>query len=91
MDELPSILWASRTTPKIGSGESPFSLVYGMEMILPPEVIFPTLRMEAFDKATSKERLRAWLDMIKEQRAKAHLQTLRYKQAVAKLYNQWVQ
>lgn len=59
MDELPSILWASRTTLKIGSGESPFSLVYGMETILPPEVIFPTLRKEAFDKATSKERLRA--------------------------------
>jgi transposase InsO family protein len=36
--ELPSILWALRTTPSRATGHTPFSLVYGSEAMLPTEV-----------------------------------------------------
>ena len=35
-DELPSVLWSLRTTPKTATGESPYSLTFGTEAVLPP-------------------------------------------------------
>ncbi|CAL9223814.1 unnamed protein product, partial [Arabidopsis halleri] len=34
-DELQPVLWAYRTTPRRATGETPFSLVYGMEAVVP--------------------------------------------------------
>ncbi|XP_065036718.1 uncharacterized protein LOC135672189 [Musa acuminata AAA Group] len=42
-DELPSVLWALRTTPKTATGESPYSLTFGTETVLPPEEAIATL------------------------------------------------
>ncbi|KAL0445601.1 UNVERIFIED_CONTAM: Gag-Pol polyprotein [Sesamum latifolium] len=41
-EELTSILWAYRTTPRGPTGESPFSLVYGTEAIIPVELGIPS-------------------------------------------------
>ncbi|RRT86161.1 hypothetical protein B296_00003610 [Ensete ventricosum] len=87
VDELPSILWASRTTPKCTTGESPFSLAFGTEAVLPPEVVYPTLRVEFYEDSASTDQLRENLDFLEEQRAAAHLRTLKYKKAAARLYN----
>ena len=43
-DELPMILWADRTTPKMATNHTPFSLVFGCEAVIPPEVELPTAR-----------------------------------------------
>nr|XP_009421106.1 PREDICTED: uncharacterized protein LOC104000717 [Musa acuminata subsp. malaccensis] len=43
-DELPSVLWALRTTPTTATRESPYSLAFGTEAVLPPEVAIATLR-----------------------------------------------
>ena len=53
VDELPSILWSLRTTPKAATGESPYSLSFGTEVVLPPEMIFPTLRTASSDEQVS--------------------------------------
>ncbi|XP_073063934.1 uncharacterized protein [Primulina eburnea] len=45
VEELPSVLWSYRTTPKIGTGETPFSLVYGNEAVLPAEIGEETSRV----------------------------------------------
>ena len=42
--ELPGVLWAYHTTPKTSTGKSPYYLVYGMEAIIPTEVISSTLQ-----------------------------------------------
>ncbi|XP_064979374.1 uncharacterized protein LOC135620371 [Musa acuminata AAA Group] len=86
-DELPSVLWALRTTPKTATSESPYSLTFGTEAVLPPEVAIATLRTEDFDERASDEGLRANLDMLEERRAEAHLKALSYKKAVARVYN----
>ncbi|GJV02677.1 reverse transcriptase domain-containing protein [Tanacetum coccineum] len=38
IDELPQVLWAHRTTPKSKNRETPFSLVYGSEAVIPIEI-----------------------------------------------------
>lgn len=46
-EELPSVLWAYRTTPRRSTRETPFALAYGMEAVIPLEVGIPTLRSES--------------------------------------------
>ncbi|KAJ9544306.1 hypothetical protein OSB04_024013 [Centaurea solstitialis] len=44
VEELPSVLWANRTTPRTSTGQTPFSLVYGCEAVLPIESQLPIAR-----------------------------------------------
>ncbi|XP_064995355.1 uncharacterized protein LOC135631550 [Musa acuminata AAA Group] len=78
-DKLPSFLWSLLTTPKTATGESPYSLAFGTEAVLPSEVAIPTLRTRSYDKKTTNEGLRAGLDILEERRADAHLKALSYK------------
>ncbi|KAJ9544334.1 hypothetical protein OSB04_024041 [Centaurea solstitialis] len=41
VEELPSVLLANRTTPRISTGQTPYSLVYGCEAVLPVEARVP--------------------------------------------------
>ncbi|XP_064950492.1 uncharacterized protein LOC135604769 [Musa acuminata AAA Group] len=75
-DELPSVLWSLRTTPKTATGESPYSLTFGTEAVLPLEVAIATLWTRSYDEEVSNEGLRASLDMLEERRADAHLKLL---------------
>ncbi|KAL0433973.1 UNVERIFIED_CONTAM: putative enzymatic polyprotein [Sesamum latifolium] len=53
-EELTSVLWAYRTTPRGSTGESPFSLVYGTEAIIPAELGIPSHRvMHFFEECNS--------------------------------------
>ncbi|XP_017985369.1 PREDICTED: uncharacterized protein LOC108663961 [Theobroma cacao] len=45
MKELPFALHAYRTTVRTSTGATPFSLVFGMEVVLPVEVEIPSLRV----------------------------------------------
>ena len=42
---LPDALWAYRKSPKSTTGFSPFSLVYGTEVVSLVEIITPSLRV----------------------------------------------
>ena len=44
LKELPNVLWAYRTSERQPIGSSPYSLVYGVEAILPTKTTLPTLR-----------------------------------------------
>ena len=41
VEELPHVLWTYRTTPRKSTGETPFSLTYGVEAVIPLETGFP--------------------------------------------------
>ncbi|XP_016207005.1 uncharacterized protein LOC107647443 [Arachis ipaensis] len=51
---LPLALWTYRTTRHGTSGVTPFSLVYGVEAVLPAEIEVPTARM-LLDEARDRE------------------------------------
>ncbi|RWW14422.1 hypothetical protein BHE74_00013252 [Ensete ventricosum] len=64
-------------------GESPFSLAFGTEAVLLPEVVFPTSQVENFEENTSEQGLQENLNLIEEQKVKAQLRTLAYHKVVA--------
>ena len=41
--ELPNVLWAYRTTPRRSTRETPFSLMYEGEAVIPAEVSYAVL------------------------------------------------
>jgi hypothetical protein len=53
VDELPSILWSLRTTPKAATQETPFFLVHGAEAVLLVEITHEAPRIAAYDETTS--------------------------------------
>ena len=57
IEELPSVLWALHTTPKTPTGESPYSLSFGTEAVLPSEVAVPTPRTASYSEEASCEGL----------------------------------
>ncbi|KAI3461303.1 hypothetical protein Pfo_017966 [Paulownia fortunei] len=87
VDELPSILWAYRTTPRVATGESPFNLTYGIEAIAPAEIGEPSWRMTNYAPQHNDNALRVNLDLIEELREKAASRSEMYKARMARAYN----
>ncbi|GKB52260.1 reverse transcriptase domain-containing protein [Tanacetum coccineum] len=50
VEELPNVLWAHHTTAKTRNHCTPFSLVYGSEAVLPPEIGVPTYRIQSYEE-----------------------------------------
>ncbi|CAL1382278.1 unnamed protein product [Linum trigynum] len=53
VEELPGVLWAHQTTYKLATRESPFSLTYGSEAVIP--VSIPTFRMVNNEAQSNEE------------------------------------
>ncbi|KAL0303436.1 UNVERIFIED_CONTAM: hypothetical protein Sradi_6211700 [Sesamum radiatum] len=89
-EELTSVLWAYRTIPRGSTGESPFSLVYGTEVIIPAELGIPSHRVVNFSEECNENLLRENLHLIEELREKAFLHMQRYKNIMINSYNKRV-
>ena len=73
MEELPHSQWTYRTTPRRSTRETPFSMSYGAEAIIPLETDFPTLRTQSFNPSDNDELLERSLDLIEERRGSTML------------------
>ncbi|GFY88793.1 hypothetical protein Acr_06g0007330 [Actinidia rufa] len=89
-EDLPSVLWAYYTTSRIPTGETPYSMVFGTESVIPVEIGMPNFRTSNFNKESNEVELRLNLDLLEERREKAELRQAAYKCQVAKYYNQRV-
>ena len=87
-EELPSVLWAYRTTTRTLTGETPFSLTYRTEAVIPVEVGLTSLRREFFDEQTNDDQLKQNLDSLVEIRDQASQRMTKYQQKIAEYYNQ---
>ena len=68
MDELPHVLWTYQTTPRRSTRETPFSMTYGAEAVIPLEIGFLTLRTSLFAPGNNDNLLEKSLDLVEEQR-----------------------
>ena len=53
------------------TGETPFSLTYGVEAVIPLETGFPMSRTSSFNPRDNDEQMTKSLDLIEEKREKA--------------------
>ena len=88
---LPDALWAYRNLPKSATGFSPFSLVYGTEVVSLTEIINPSLRvMQMQEKEKEEEVFVAErcedLEGLDEKREKAQEHSRRYRQKMTEAY-----
>ena len=90
VDELPGVLWAYRTTQNISTGETPISLAFGTDAIIPTEIGIPSHRTAYFDEAEIASLIASNLDFVEEKMAKAELKVAIYQHRVSDLYDKRV-
>ena len=78
VEELSHVLWTYRTTPRKSIGETPFSMTYGVEAVIPLENGFPTMRTSIFTSDGNDELLKKSLDLVEERRENAMVQLAYY-------------
>ena len=84
VEELLHVLWTYRTTPRRLTGETPFSMTYGAEAVIPLETGFPTLKTNSFNLSSNDKLLEKSLDLIEERRESAMVQLAYYQHKLKK-------
>jgi hypothetical protein len=90
---LPYALHTYRTTVRTSTNATPYSLVYGMEAVVPLEVEIPSLRILKDAKLDESEWARSrfkQLNLINERRLAAICHHQLYQSRIAKAYNKKV-
>ena len=87
VEELPHVLWAYRTTPRRSTGKTPFSMSYGVEIVIPIETGFLTLRTQSFNPSNNDELLERSLDLIEERKESARVQLAYYQHKLKQGYD----
>ena len=77
-EELPSVLWAYRTTARTPTRETLFRLAYGSEAVIPAEVGLTSYKVDNHDEWRNDEAMRLQLDLLNEVRAIAKQRLARY-------------
>ncbi|GJR10492.1 hypothetical protein Tco_0987405 [Tanacetum coccineum] len=76
---------------KSSNGESPFSLTYGTEAVIPAKISMPTLRTAKVDLVQNNEALEINLELLEEKREQAAISEAKSKAKIEKYYNSKVQ
>ena len=71
VEELSHVLWTYRTTSHRSTRETPFSMTYGAEAVIPLETGIPTLRTSSFNPSSNNGLLEKSLDLIEEKKESA--------------------
>ncbi|GKB03724.1 reverse transcriptase domain-containing protein [Tanacetum coccineum] len=87
LEELSHVLWAHRTMIKSSNGDTPFSLTYRTEAVIPPKIGMPTLRTAEVDIVQNNEALGINLDLLEEKKEQAAIRKAKSKEKMEKYYN----
>ncbi|GJV07223.1 reverse transcriptase domain-containing protein [Tanacetum coccineum] len=87
MEELSYVLWAHRTMIKSSNEDTPFSLTYGTEAVIPADIGIPTLRTMEVDVMRNDEALEINLDLLEQKREQTANREAKSKRKIEKYYN----
>jgi hypothetical protein len=85
--ELPNALWGLRTQPTKPTGQSPYSLAYSSEAILPTDVMWDSPAVEQYDEGISENRRRVDIDGLEEARCATLVQSARYLEGIRRYHD----
>ena len=89
-EKLPQVLWAYRTTERSSTGETPYSMAFGAEAVIPVETSFSSPRIQLFQLELNIDMLKCDLDGLEERRERAQIRNAAYQQRAARYYNSHV-
>ena len=81
-DEVPRIVWAYDTTPQSTTKETPFSLVYGSDAMIPVKIQESSSRFENFMVEEFNEERKVNLDLLDKVREEARIKAEALKRRV---------
>ena len=87
LEELPSVLWAYRTTARTPTRETPFRLTYENEVVIPGEIELTSYKVDNHDEGRNDEAIRFQLNLVDEVKATAEQRLARCQDCMAKHYN----
>jgi hypothetical protein len=88
--ELPSVLWALRTNINRATRDTPFSLVYGAEAVLPPKIYLKSARVAHFNPEDQAEASELDANLFRERRNTALSNVGKYQTSLKRYYNKSV-
>ncbi len=71
MEYILEVLWSYKTTVRMPTGETPFSLTYGMEAVILVEVGSPNFKITHYNPGLNGEGIALYLDLLQERRDEA--------------------
>ncbi|XP_060974077.1 uncharacterized protein LOC133039246 [Cannabis sativa] len=85
----PMAMWRppTKTTPHTTIIETPFSLTYGCEAVLPVEMQINFNKVQTFEEIRNEEALAESLDKLEEKREKAQMKVAVYQQRATRYHN----
>ena len=90
VDKLPCVLQTYHTTPRRSTKETPFSMTYRAEAVIPIKSGFPTLRTDQFSVEENNHLLSTNLELVEERREVAAVKMAHYYQRLKQGYNKGV-
>jgi hypothetical protein len=82
VEELPSVLWAVRTTPTTSNKETPFFLVYGSEAMLPTVLRHQSTRVQKYSDEDQEEQRNDDVNLLEEHRERVAVRAASYQLAL---------
>ena len=83
MEELPNVLWAYRKTRRTATGETPYSLVFETEEVLPIEHMLISFRVQHYELEDNETQLRANLDLLEDKQGRITKRVAVYQSKIA--------
>jgi hypothetical protein len=88
--ELPSVLWALQTNINRATRDTPFSLIYGVEAVLPPEIYLELARVAYFNPEDQAKARELDVNLLEERRNTTLSNVRKYQTALKSYYNKSV-
>lgn len=82
-----NVLWAYQTTPRRSTSETPFSMTYRAEAVIPIKISLSSIRVTDFLQSNNDNRMVRNLDSLEERRDMASIRLADYQQKLAWGYN----
>jgi hypothetical protein len=90
VDQVPSVLWSLRTTATRSTDETPFSLVYGAEAVLPTELKYGSPRLSAYDDHKYMKACLNDVNFLEEIRSRVIVRSARYLQGLRRYHSRHI-
>jgi ribonuclease HI len=87
---IPEVLWSYRTTTRTPTGETPYSLTFGTEAVIPAEIGSPSFRVSHYNPGLNDVGINLHLDLLPEKREEATVRMAAYQQKSAQYFNKKV-